>query len=202
MERISRVEDFSNSMNFFLENWQKGIWSAMPGIIQSFNPEQQTATVQIAIQMKINPIDKSDSVEYVDIKPLLDCPVFFPSGGNVTMTLPLKLGDECLVVFASRCIDNWWKNGGYQNRQFEFRMHDLSDGFVFAGFSSLPNVLSSISTTSLQIKSNDGGVVIDVNPSSHNVSITASSINITGTTHITGDLSVDGNITATGTITP
>ena len=46
-------------------------------------------------------------------------------------------GDECLVVFADRCINSWWYQGGVQPPE-EIRFHDLSDGFAFVGFRSLP----------------------------------------------------------------
>ena len=31
----------------------------------------------------------------------------FPGGGGFALTFPVAAGDECLVVFASRCIDDY-----------------------------------------------------------------------------------------------
>ncbi|MGC8050122.1 Gp138 family membrane-puncturing spike protein, partial [Salmonella enterica] len=78
-----------------------------------------------------------------------------------SMTFPVAQGDECLVVFASRCIDSWWQSGGIQE-QAELRMHDLSDGFAILGFRSQPRALSNISTTSAQLRSDDGATFIDL----------------------------------------
>ena len=64
-------------------------------------------------------------------------PVVFPGGGGFALTFPVAAGDECLVVFASRCIDAWWQSGGV-GEPMEPRMHDLSDGFALIGVRSQP----------------------------------------------------------------
>jgi hypothetical protein len=48
--------------------------------------------------------------------------------------------------------------------QIDARMHDLSDGFAMMGFRSTPRALSGVSTTSTQIRSDDGLHVIDLHP--------------------------------------
>lgn len=48
----------------------------------------------------------------MDLPILPDVPVVFPGGGGFALTFPVAAGDECLVVFASRCIDAWWQSGG------------------------------------------------------------------------------------------
>jgi hypothetical protein len=175
----------------------------MPGIIQSVDFTQQTCVVQIAVQMSITDIQTGTS-RWASIAPLLDCPLFFPHGGNASITFPVAAGDECLVVFASRCIDGWWQNGAVQPQAL-FRMHDLSDGFVFAGFRSTPKVISNISTTKLQIRSDDGSNFIELDTSSGKVNIkaatsitfTAPNVNIEGDANISGALVVDGITFAT-----
>lgn len=138
---------------------QAGIWTALPGIIQSFDPVKMTCVVQPAIKAVLFAQDGSASD--VALPLLLDCPVQFPSGGGFTQTFPLKEGVECLVVFASRCIDAWWASGGIQS-QAEMRMHDLSDGFCIPGIRSVPNVIANISLTSTQLRSDDGSTFVDV----------------------------------------
>lgn len=176
---------------------QAGIWTALPGIIQSFNPTAKTAVIQPAIKAIVFAQDGTSTD--VALPLLVDCPVFFPSGGGCTLTFPIAVGDECLVVFSSRCIDAWWFSGGIQV-QAEMRMHDLSDGFAFVGVSSLPNVPGSINTSTVQLRSNDGAAYVSVNPTTHEVDITTSgNVLITApTTTITGALVVTGSITNNG----
>jgi hypothetical protein len=74
------------------------------------------------------------------------CSCRFPRGGGCTLTFPVKEGDECLVIFADRCIDFWWQSGGIQE-PVDGRMHDLSDAFCIVGPQSQAKKISGISTT-------------------------------------------------------
>ena len=147
-----------------------GIWTALPGVIQSFNPVAMTCEVQPGI--KVNVRQQDGTIVSVALPMLVDCPVQFPSGGNCTLTFPVGQGDECLVVFASRCIDGWWQSGGVQE-QAELRMHDLSDGFVLLGFRSQPRALGSVSTTTTQLRNDAGDTYVDLDPAGKIVKVKA-----------------------------
>lgn len=198
MDRKERIRDLSQTLIAALQGWQADMWSAMPGIIQSVDFAKQSCVVQVAIQMSVQDLE-TGSTSVQSISPLLDCPLFFPHGGGMSITFPVAAGDECLVVFASRCIDGWWQSGGVQPQAL-FRMHDLSDGFVFAGFRSNGKVISGISPTKLQIRSGDGDNVIEVDPvggqvnvtAVTHVTLTAPGITLSGNVDITGSLIVDG----------
>lgn len=144
----------------FGESLQGALWTALPGLIQSYNPAENTCVVLVALRMQ--QLQQTGEWKWIEIKPLLDCPVVFPSGGGATLTFPLKKDDECLVVFASRCIDAWWQNGGVQN-QVEFRMHNLSDGFCIPGPRSKPKVPAAISTDHVELRSDDGTAKVRIN---------------------------------------
>ncbi|MCY1293660.1 hypothetical protein D9M70_429270 [compost metagenome] len=150
-----------------------------------------TCTVQPAIQALVR--DESGSLASVDLPLLLDCPVQFPAGGGCTLTFPVMPGDECLAVFASRCIDSWWQSGGIQ-AQSELRMHDLSDGFALLGFRSQPRVIGAISTSAAQLRSDDGATFVSVAPSGA-IAITAPA----GLT-INADVVVNGRVDTTGDV--
>lgn len=195
MDRLERFEDNHGTMVQMLQSQQSEVWTALPGIIESFNPVAMTCEVQPAVQIQLtNPNDRSQK-SWMDISLLVDCPVYFPSGGGCTLTFPIAKGDECLVVFASRCIDTWWQSGGHQNQQAIMRMHDLSDGFVFAGVRSQPRVIANVSTNSTQLRSDDGTAIIELNPTSHAINLKGSTITIDG------HLIVNGNVDTTGTLT-
>lgn len=158
---------------------QSKLWTALPGIIQSFDAGAMTCVVQPAIQALVR--DEAGALASVDLPLLLDCPVQFPAGGGCTLTFPVAPGDECLVVFASRCIDSWWQSGGIQ-AQAELRMHDLSDGFALLGFRSQPRVIGAISGTAAQLRTDDGAAFVEVDSASHAINITSTApINVTST---------------------
>lgn len=131
---------------------------AAPGIIQSVDYGRQTCTVQLAIREQLN---HEGDLEWVDIPILPDVPFFVYSGGGYCLTLPVALGDECLVVFGDSCMDAWWQNGGVQN-QADHRRHDLSDGFAIVGFRSQPNVVGGFSSGSAMLRNASGSAYIEI----------------------------------------
>ena len=104
------------------------VTNALPGIIRSFDPETVTCEVDIAVKVnltKAGTLYEDYQYESANYPILVDLPVIFPRGGGVTLTFPIKEGDECLIVFSSRSIDFWWQNGGVQERA-DGRILDLS----------------------------------------------------------------------------
>ncbi|SPP31639.1 hypothetical protein ARAF_0781 [Arsenophonus endosymbiont of Aleurodicus floccissimus] len=143
---------------------------AMPGIIQSFDASKVTCVVQPAIKGTLT--DSKGNAQSMNLPLLVDVSVVFPRGGGVTMTFPIKSGDECLVVFADRCIDFWWQNGGIQE-VIDPRQHDLSDAFAFIGAQSQKQKISSMITDAMQLRSDDGATYFELNPSTQQIKIVA-----------------------------
>lgn len=207
MNVLERFNDPVMAQKVAMGGWQSKIQTALPGIIQSFDPQSMTCTVQPAINGQVQ--DETGALTGVELPLLVDCPVQFPAGGGCTLTFPVKAGDECLVVFSSRCIDAWWQSGGIQV-QPELRMHDLSDGFVLLGFRSQPRVIGNISTTATQLRTDDGGAFVEVDSATHAINATTSgSATVSAQSGITltaplvtiiGDVQVNGKVTTTGDV--
>lgn len=200
MDRRERVGDAEEAMRIALDSAQSRIWTAIPGIVTAFDPIKQIVNVQPAITAVIR--DDKGKFSTTNLPMLLDCPVQFPCGGGVVMTMPIAVGNEGLVVFASRCIDAWWALGGIQN-QVELRMHDLSDGFFIPGVRSQPHKFTDttkISITDAQIRSEDGATVISLNPTSQVVTITApGGVTVNANMTVNGWVHASGDVTGQGT---
>jgi Phage protein Gp138 N-terminal domain len=204
MQQTERWEDPQEALRSALDGRQKELWTALPGIIVSRDGNQ--VSVQPAIKAKQQ--DQKGNITDVNLPVLIHCPLVTPGGGGYAVTLPIGAGDEVLVVFASRCIDGWWQQGGVQP-QMEIRMHDLSDGFAIPGYLSQANAITDISDTTAQLRSLDGVTYVDIN-NAGTVTVKAATVNLdgvvtingTGTMTVNGNLLVNGNIHATGTITP
>lgn len=158
-DRSQLLNDAEQAMRLVLDGRQSTMWTAMPGIVTAVDLAKMTCSVQPVIQGIVE--EENGATQNVNLPLLVDVPIVFPSAGGFTITMPVAANDEVLVVFASRCIDAWWQSGGV-NRPMEARMHDLSDGFAIPGPKSQPNVLSSISTTDLQIRNNAGSVYLSI----------------------------------------
>lgn len=168
---------------------------AMPGIIQSFDPEAVTCTVQVALRGVAGD-------ESVELKPLVDVPVIFPRGGGCTLTFPVKAGDECLLIFADRCIDFWWQSGGVQET-VDPRQHDFSDAFAIVGPQSQAHKISGISMSAAQLRTDDGAAFVEV-AAGHDVTVKTPgklTANAQGGTEITSPTIVlNGAVTINGTL--
>lgn len=130
--------------------------TCMPGIIKSFDPVTQTASVQ--------PVFKTVFVgepEPFDLPLCVDVPVVFQEGGDFVLTFPVREGDECLLHFSERAIDFWWDRGGVQLPS-EVRFHDLSDGFAQVGVRSRPRFLANVATDAAELRTRDGTVVLRI----------------------------------------
>lgn len=214
MDRRERFEDYLEALTMALEGFQSEMWTALPGIINSYDAAAGTCTVQPSVQARIRSpnskppvvgaiLDK-DNWWWVTMPLLVDVPVMYPSGGGYTMTFPIAPGDECLVVFSSRSIDGPWQTGAV-SPQAVLSMHDLSDGFAFVGWKSVPKRIAA-SANSVQLRKNDGsqmielaagGVINALAPGGLNIDA-AAGVNITGNVVITGTLVVSALATFNG----
>lgn len=179
MDRRERDIGLDGAVMAAFEGLQSGVWTALPcQVISNLDPAKRTVSLQPLIKSRAQNAD--GSFEWVSLPVIPDVPVVFPEGGGVTLTFPVKAGDECLAIFACRCIDSWWQSGG-QQIQPDLRMHDLSDGFALVGIASVPRVIANISTSAAQLRSNDGAAFVEVNPTSHAVTVqTTGPVNATG----------------------
>lgn len=157
---------------------------AAPGIIQSFDPVKQTVTAKVAIRERINinsvPVEK-------EIPVLINVPVLFPRAGIYSLTLPVKAGDECLLIFGDMCMDAWWQSGEVQS-QVERRRHDLSDAFALVGLWSQPRKLNNYSADSAQLRTEDGNVFVEIEQNAINLKAPTISIQ-------SSDVTIQGNVT-------
>lgn len=194
MERRERVNDPEEVHRVAMFAVQASIWTAMPGIVKSFNATNRTVDVYMALMGQVQ--DEKGNWTDLQMPTLLDCPVLFQGGGNVTATFPIKANDECLVVIASRCINAWWAKGGRDNPMGILRFHDLSDGYALVGVRSLPRKLA-VSTTEACLISDDGSTFVKLNPTAQTLVMTAPG----GVTINTVTIDSVGNIHSTKTIT-
>lgn len=210
MDRRERFDDPQEALRNAMAGHQAQIWTALPGIIQSFNAGSVTASVQPAIKGKIT--DQTGAVTTPNLPLLVDVPVVFQRGGGVSLTFPVAAGDECLVIFSSRCIDGWWQEGGIQPA-VDARQHDLSDAFAIVGPYSQKTKIGGISTTGAQIRTDDGLTLIEVKGGgltlkSPHVLIVSDDVKITGaslthngvnvgSTHVHSGVQTGGGTTGT-----
>lgn len=170
----SQIGDKQQADQALIDAINAGMRVSIPGIIQSFDPGDETRapTCVVLPSVKGYEPDSTGGGNSSSLPLLVDIPVIFPRGGGVTLTFPVKAGDECLLVFSDRCIDFWWQNGGVQE-PVDGRMHDLSDAFAIVGLQSCARKIANISTSSAQFRSDDGSTYLEINPATKKIKIVA-----------------------------
>lgn len=150
------------------ENVGNTLRVACPGIIRKFNVNEQTVEVQLALKEHL--LKESGEREWKEIPLLLDVPIVVPHAGGYSLTMPIKDGDECLVIFSDSCIDEWFTYGGVRN-QMDKRRHDLSDGFAILGVWSQPNKIKDYSLDSCQLRDEKGETFVEIKEDEINLKV-------------------------------
>lgn len=202
-ERLSRDAQIAataeGAFSAQMENRFKNLHTSLPGIIASFDPVTQMASVQPAIQRVFTENGA------VNLPLCVDVPVAFPGGGGYFLTFPVQPGDECILLFSERAIDLWHVQGGTRPPA-EYRLHDLSDGMALVGLNSQPNKIPAFSAANTELRSRDGQTRVTMKPDGEieNANSEASTrltsggkfiINAPGGIELNGNTLVKGNIT-------
>ena len=109
------------------------------GAIQSFDVNKKTAQVQILFKRTLQ--DGTIQSQRV----LVDVPVFTLQGGGGSLQMPITAGDQCILLFSDRRLDEWYQNGS-EAAPGDARMHDLSDGIALVGINALNSSLPAYMT--------------------------------------------------------
>ncbi len=137
------------------------------GTIQSFDATRQTANVSINYKKtfyKHNAATGLYDAVLFDYPLALDCPVIVLGGGGGALTFPISAGDECLVLFNDRDLDNWFQ-GGAGAAVATPRLHSFADGIALVGLRSLTNVLTGYDATRAVLRNGEGGsTMVGVGP--------------------------------------
>ena len=131
------------------------------GTIQSFNSANQTAVVSINYKRTQKEFVSGTKFKYVqvDYAPIIDCPVICLGGGDAALTFPIATGDECLVLFNDRDIDNWFA-GSSTSANATPRTHAFTDAIALVGIRSLNHVLQNYDTNAMAFRMGDNTIKV------------------------------------------
>ncbi|OZN49352.1 Gp138 family membrane-puncturing spike protein [Gallibacterium anatis] len=180
---------------------------ALPGKVIAYDANSVRATVQPSIAKRLANGDQLNAPQIVNV------PVIFPTadinGALAQITLPVKSGDGCLLIFAHRSLENWLN--GSKDAPDDPRMFDLSDAFcVMGGNSRSPaadpvNLCIQYGSGTIKIEPS-GNIVInspDVAVTTQNFTVTSPTSTFNGNVVVNGGISTKGDggdVSISGTI--
>jgi hypothetical protein len=126
----SRAPSLALLLRLALRNYGKKIHTGLPGRVESYDADKQTADVLPLIQSYLPNEDGTQSV--VTLPVLSSIPVAFMGGGGFRGTYPLESGDTGWIAFSEASLDAWQARGGLSDPQDERRFH-LADSVFLPG---------------------------------------------------------------------
>jgi hypothetical protein len=180
-------------LNIVMANRIADMHICMPGKITEYDYTKQRAKVQPALNQTYN-----DGEEIV-LPIIHNVPVIHPAAGGASITFPVNVGDNVLLVFSERSLEEWL-NVGDKVTPDDPRQNNLTDAVAHLGLNPFSTTSPAANNTDLLIKYDGSEVklkpsgIIDINATEAN--ITTPNLNITGDVDITGDVTISGKVTA------
>lgn len=105
----------------------------------------------------------------VDYPIIADCPVIVLGGGTCHITFPISKGDQCILMFNDRDIDNWY-SGSTTSANQSPRLHSFSDAVALIGPNNLNTVIENYDAIRAIIT--NGTVKNGINPQTNKLTLT------------------------------
>jgi len=146
--------------------------------VQEFDSSKQTISATLNYsQTYYRQTEIGVQVAYqVEYPILLDCPVIILGGGQFHLTFPIVKGDQCLVLFNDRDIDNYIKSGksGAVSEVKTSRLHSFSDAMALIGF----NKVGVYDTTRAVLRYGDTGAMVGVSATKAKIANSTTSLGV------------------------
>ena len=121
-----------------METRLQSVFTAMPGVVNSYDAGRQCVDVIPCITVRIS--EQDGATDYARLPVLQRVPVVFFGGANGRLTTPVAVGDGCLLVFAGSDIGNWKSFGGTTVDPTSTRLHHPADAFAIVGLFDFAHV--------------------------------------------------------------
>lgn len=141
------IRNAFDAMSADLHTW-------LPGKVETFHADDFTVDVTPMLKRKY----KGESA--VTLPTLPRVPLAIPRAGTAWFKMPVKEGDQVILLFCERSLDRWFDLGGIQDPQ-DARRHHLSDAVAIPGVYDRKQALTAKgAATSLEIAFGDAWIEI------------------------------------------
>lgn len=130
--------------------------------VQSFD-STDAPTVTATMNYTKSQYTRDDNGLYTQKNPsypiLFECPAIILGGGGFNVTFPIAKGDQCLILFNDRDIDNWVQ-GALSGPVASPRLHSFSDAIALVGLQQTP--LSNYDASRAMLRNKAGDTYVSV----------------------------------------
>jgi hypothetical protein len=161
----SRTPSLAEVIRAAMDGRLADVHVAIPGKIERYDPATQRADVKPLVKRRVAAADGEEIVESIPVVPSV--PVLFPRSGAFFISLPLQVGDNVLLVFCDRSLDEFvFGPPGVEAEPDDFRTHDLSDAIAIPGVWPVARALTGAHPSNLAMGHDvPGGVQLHVDTS-------------------------------------
>lgn len=123
------------------------VWTAMPGVVQSYDPTTRTADIRACVRRPIENVDTGE-IEHEDLPILPSVPVLFPGAkGGIMMSWPIAQNTTGLLLVLTLSAAKWRSgadDGKFPAEPGDLRMHHPANVVFLPGW--IPDTASTPAT--------------------------------------------------------
>ena len=180
------IQEFTQEVKNLIHDILKDVHTIIQGKIESYNPDDCTAFI-----LPYGKYKKPDGTT-LDYPVIPDVPVYVTQGSGQTATIavPVKKGDECLILFSEQTTDTW-RTGALSSTDLRF---DLSNAVAVVGMFARPNPLmrEAYSDDAIIIQNGNGRIKMT------KTDITVQAVNVMVNASGNATVTADGNVRVSG----
>lgn len=138
--------EFSDVIRSIIDTVLLDLNVSLPAKVVKYDSATQYADVQIQL---LQGFQDGTTDEYAVIP---NVPVKHPraNAGAAFIHVPLTIGDDVVLVFSQRSLDNWKSSGGLVDPQ-DPRKHHITDAYALIGGSAIPDAFTPKNPTAIEI---------------------------------------------------
>lgn len=180
-----------------LDSLQSQLFTTLPAIVTDVSNLELEQT--ISVRPTIDILHSDGQIN--ECPEIYNVPVIFPSAGGGILSFPIKVGDNVLVQFSMRNLENWLEGDGNSVVENTMRSHDMSDAIAIVGLTTKANTLNP-SPKDVVLKFKGSSITIKDNSDIEIIQgESASSVSLFNSGDIEMFANGNMNISATGIIT-
>ena len=141
--------------------------TCIPAKIESVDYENQRLDAKIAINQIAILNNREEILEYPTLRGI---PFFTLQGGNLSVTVPPKVDDTCLLIFCERNSDLFWKTGKISAPSYaQRRKHNINDAVAIVGFNAKSELIPNYSSGDIELRNDSRDICVSLNENRINI---------------------------------